>query len=96
MPQLFARYCYNLLLYLAVLPVWLYLLLRSRKDPAYRQRLKDVYAGLASQYKVPLLPFLLDGVALQPGLMQSDGLHPTAAAQPRVLDNVWPLLKPLL
>ena len=41
MPQLFARYCYNLLLYLAVLPVWLYLLLRSRKDPAYRQRLAE-------------------------------------------------------
>jgi acyl-CoA thioesterase-1 len=64
--------------------------------PAYRDRLRKVYAGLASQYKVPLLPFLLDGVALQPGLMQSDGLHPTAAGQPRVLDNVWPLLKPLL
>jgi len=44
----------------------------------------------------PLLPFLLDGVALQPGLMQADGLHPTAKAQPRVLDNVWPHLKPLL
>lgn len=64
--------------------------------PAYRQRLKEVYAGLARQYRVPLLPFLLEGVALQPGLMQADGLHPTAAGQPRVLDNVWPLLKPLL
>lgn len=64
--------------------------------PAYRQRLKEVYAGLARQYKVPLLPFLLEGVALQPGLMQADGLHPTAAGQPRVLENVWPLLKPLL
>lgn len=64
--------------------------------PAYRQRLKQVYAGLASQYKVPLLPFLLEGVALQPGWMQADGLHPTAAAQPRVLDNVWPYLQPLL
>lgn len=64
--------------------------------PAYRDRLRQVYAGLASQYKVPLLPFLLEGVALQPGLMQADGLHPTAAGQPRVLDNVWPLLKPLL
>ena len=55
-----------------------------------------MYAGLASQYKVALLPFLLEGVALQPGLMQGDGLHPTAKAQPKVLDNVWPLLKPLL
>lgn len=64
--------------------------------PAYRQRLAAAYRALADQYKVPLLPFLLEGVALQPGLMQADGLHPTAQAQPRVLDNVWPLLKPLL
>jgi len=48
------------------------------------------------EYKVPLLPFLLEGVALQPGMMQADGLHPTAQAQPKVLDNVWPLLRPLL
>jgi len=62
----------------------------------YRQRLAAAYRALATQYKVPLLPFLLEGVALQPGLMQADGLHPTAQAQPKVLDNVWPLLKPLL
>ncbi|MNN99149.1 Esterase TesA precursor [compost metagenome] len=64
--------------------------------PAYRQRLRQTYAVLAKQYDVPLLPFLLEGVALKPNLMQADGLHPTAAAQPQVLDNVWPLLKPLL
>ncbi|WP_323053962.1 arylesterase [Stenotrophomonas rhizophila] len=64
--------------------------------PAYRQRLRQTYAELARQYEVPLLPFLLEGVALKPNLMQADGLHPTAAAQPQVLDNVWPLLKPLL
>ncbi|MHC9011603.1 arylesterase [Stenotrophomonas rhizophila] len=64
--------------------------------PAYRQRLRQTYAELAKQYDVPLLPFLLEGVALKPNLMQADGLHPTAAAQPKVLDNVWPLLKPLL
>ncbi|QNR97925.1 arylesterase [Stenotrophomonas sp. 169] len=64
--------------------------------PAYRQRLAAVYRALADQYKVPLLPFLLEGVALQPGMMQSDGLHPTAQAQPKVLANVWPLLQPLL
>jgi len=64
--------------------------------PAYRQRLAAVYRALADQYNVPLLPFLLEGVALQPGMMQSDGLHPTAQAQPKVLANVWPLLQPLL
>jgi len=64
--------------------------------PAYRQRLAAVYREVAATFKVPLLPFLLEGVALQPGMMQADGLHPTAAAQPRVLENVWPLLRPLL
>ena len=63
---------------------------------AYRQRLATVYREVAAQNGTPLLPFLLEGVALTPGMMQSDGLHPTAAAQPRVLDNVWPLLHPLL
>jgi acyl-CoA thioesterase-1 len=61
--------------------------------PAYRQRLRKVYADLASQHQVALVPFFLEGVALQPSLMQSDGLHPTAAAQPKVLENVWPALK---
>ncbi|MCC4594920.1 arylesterase [Xanthomonas campestris pv. phormiicola] len=64
--------------------------------PAYRQRLRTVYADLARQYQTGLLPFLLEGVALNPALMQDDGLHPTAAGQPKVLDNVWPKLKPLI
>jgi len=63
---------------------------------AYRQRLATVYREVAAESGAPLLPFLLEGVALAPGMMQSDGLHPTAAAQPRVLANVWPLLQPLL
>lgn len=63
---------------------------------SYRDRLREVYAQLAESEDVPLLPFLLDGVALEPGLMQSDRVHPTAEAQPRLLDNVWPLLQPLL
>lgn len=64
--------------------------------PAYRQRLAAVYRALADERHVPLLPFLLEGVALQPGMMQADGLHPTARAQPMLLENVWPLLRPLL
>ncbi|MDL5367852.1 arylesterase [Xanthomonas sp. NCPPB 2654] len=64
--------------------------------PAYRQRLRAIYADLAKQYQTGLLPFLLEGVALNPALMQDDGLHPTAAGQPKVLDNVWPKLKPLI
>jgi len=64
--------------------------------PAYRQRLRRVYADLAASQQVALVPFLLEGVALDPALMQADGLHPTAAGQPKVLGNVWPALKPLV
>ena len=48
------------------------------------------------QQGVPLVPFLLEGVAEKPELFQADQLHPTAAAQPRILDNVWTALEPLL
>ena len=64
--------------------------------PQYRTGLREIYAGLARAGRVPLVPFLLDGIALDPRLMQPDGLHPTAAAQPRVLANIWPVLAPML
>lgn len=64
--------------------------------PQYRDGLRTVYADLARQKRTGLVPFLLDGVALDPKLMQDDGLHPTAAGEPRVLDNVWNALRPLL
>ncbi|GAB3783053.1 arylesterase [Dyella agri] len=64
--------------------------------PQYRDGLRAVYADLAKQKHAALLPFLLDGVALDPALMQADGLHPTAAGEPKVLQNVWGALQPLL
>ncbi|MFO1503385.1 MAG: arylesterase [Steroidobacteraceae bacterium] len=64
--------------------------------PQYTQAFADVYAGLAAEKKAPLLPFLLEGIALDPRFMQPDGLHPNAQGQPLVLANVWPVLKPLL
>lgn len=64
--------------------------------PQYRDGLRAVYAGLAQQEHVALLPFLLDGVALDSALMQADGLHPTAAGESKVLENVWGALQPLL
>lgn len=64
--------------------------------PQYRDGLRAVYADLAREKHAALVPFLLDGVALNPALMQEDGLHPVAAGEPLVLDNVWPKLKPLL
>ena len=64
--------------------------------PQYRDGLRAVYVDVAKDKKAALLPFLLDGVALKPELMQEDGLHPVVSAQPLVLDNVWKALTPLL
>ena len=64
--------------------------------PRYRDGLRGIYADLARQDHTGLLPFLLQGIALDPALMQSDGLHPTAAAQARVLGNVWAVLAPMI
>ncbi|GEK52244.1 arylesterase [Vreelandella venusta] len=63
---------------------------------AYRDAFTGVFHSLADEYDVPLVPFLLENVALNTELMQDDGIHPTAAAQPLILDNVWPALEPLL
>ncbi len=62
----------------------------------YRSELRALYAGLAQAHGVALVPFLLEGVAMDPDLIQDDGLHPTAQAQPRLLDNVWPVLEQVL
>ena len=64
--------------------------------PLYTQRFQAAFGELAQRYHLPLIPFLLDGVAGNPALIQDDGLHPRAEAQPRILDNVWPTLAPLL
>ena len=64
--------------------------------PQYRDGLRAMYRDLAAEFNLPLVPFLLDGVALDPDLMQDDGLHPRAAGEPKVLENVWPVLEPAL
>ena len=64
--------------------------------PRYTDEFARVYPELAQQYHLPLVPFLLEKVALDPALMQEDGMHPNAAAEPIVLDTLWPYLKPLL
>ncbi|HMZ10245.1 MAG TPA: arylesterase [Plasticicumulans sp.] len=64
--------------------------------PRYTERFHASYAGLAARYDVPLVPFFLDGVAGDPALVQDDGLHPRAEAQPRMLENIWPALDTLL
>jgi len=62
----------------------------------YTEKFNTMYTTLAQQYGISLLPFLLDDIALEPGLMQADGIHPTARAQPLILDKVWLQLEPLL
>ena len=56
----------------------------------YAQQFRDMYADLAAKYKLPFVPFLLEGFADKLELFQADHLHPTAAAQQKILDNVTP------
>lgn len=64
--------------------------------PKYTQEFTGSYTALAKEFKLPLVDFLLDGVAGQAEFVQPDGLHPTANAQERILENVWKKLRPLL
>lgn len=64
--------------------------------PRYTQAFAEVYGALAKDKSVPLVPFFLDGVGGHPELMQADQLHPAVGAQGKLLENVWPTLKPLL
>jgi acyl-CoA thioesterase-1 len=62
----------------------------------YTDQFRAMYADIAKRMKVPLVPFLLEGIAENRDLFQADQLHPTAEAQPRILDNVWTVLGPML
>ncbi|HEY4127626.1 MAG TPA: arylesterase [Gammaproteobacteria bacterium] len=77
-------------------PLLVTMLLPPNYGKAYVEGFAGSYPALARQYKVPLAPFLLAGIAEHRGLLQADGLHPLAVAEPQVLANIWPSLKPLL
>lgn len=64
--------------------------------PHYTALFTDIYSSLATEYKVAFLPFLLAGIYDDERMMQADGIHPTALAQPQLLDNIWPELLTLL
>jgi acyl-CoA thioesterase I len=64
--------------------------------PRYTNEFERMYPDLAAQYHLPLVPFLLQPIALDPAHMQADGVHPNASGEPFVLDTIWPYLKPLL
>jgi len=76
------------------------LLLGMRIPPnygkAYTDNFHQIYHDLAAEYDIPLVPFFLDKVALNPALIQVDGLHPNAKAQGQLLENVWEELEKLL
>ncbi len=64
--------------------------------PDYTRSFENIFRELATQHKATLLPFLLQPVATDRNAFQSDQIHPTAAAQPKLRDHVWPALSPLL
>lgn len=64
--------------------------------PAYVQRFDAAFADVAKARKIPLVPFLFDGFGEDNAMFQPDRIHPVAAAQPKLLDNVWRELRPLL
>jgi len=64
--------------------------------PRYTVPFYAQYRELADEFDLPLIPFLLDGIAEDSRLMQDDGIHPTAEAQPMIVDIVWPVLLPML
>ncbi|MEW6331193.1 MAG: arylesterase [Pseudomonadota bacterium] len=63
---------------------------------SYTERFRAIYREIAGEHKVPLVPSLLEGVATNDDLMQPDRIHASDAAQLRLLENVWPHLRPLL
>ncbi len=64
--------------------------------PQYTSQFEAVYGDLARTDKLPLVPFLMDHIALQPELMQNDDIHPNVKGQPILLTNIWPALQPML
>lgn len=74
-------------------PVLAGILIPPNYGEDYASEFAAVYTRLAEQYDVPLIPFFMKGVALDPSKMQADGIHPNEAAQPILLDNVWTTLQ---
>ena len=64
--------------------------------PDYTAAFRDMYPSLAKEFGVPLIPFLLEGVAGDTKLNQRDGIHPTAEGQAILAETVWQSLEPLL
>jgi acyl-CoA thioesterase-1 len=76
------------------------LLVGMRMPPNYGRAYTDSFFGmykeLSTQYKAPLVPFMLEGVADKPAMFQQDRLHPRAEAHPTILANIWPQFSTLI
>ncbi|HKY90218.1 MAG TPA: arylesterase [Nevskiaceae bacterium] len=78
-------------------PVLFEMRIPENYGPAYANSFHGTFAAVAQERKVALVPFLLAEIALEPDRwFQDDGIHPNAAAQPRLVEAVWPTLQPLL
>ena len=77
-------------------PVLIGLMIPPNYGIEYAREFRDMYPGIAKKNGLKMVHFLLDGVADKREFFQNDQMHPTAAAQPIILDNVWPVLEPLL
>ncbi len=64
--------------------------------PAFTRRFEEAFHNLAQRFDLPFVPFLLEGFADQPEMFLPDGIHPTAEAQPVIVDTIWGTLRPLL
>ena len=63
---------------------------------AYTEKFQALFEGVAREQKIPLVPFMLAGFGEKREYFQADGIHPTVEAQPLMLDNIWPVLRPML
>ena len=77
-------------------PVLVGLMIPPNYGIDYANEFRGLYGALAAKLHVPLVPFLLEGIAERREFFLPDQLHPNAEAQPRIVDNVWPILEPLL
>ena len=77
-------------------PVLVGLMIPPNYGIDYAAQFQGMYAAIAAKQKTPLVPFLLEGIADKPELFQADELHPIAAAEARIADNVWATLEPVL
>ncbi len=68
----------------------------SNYGPRYTQAFENTFREAAEENAVLWIEFFMDGIALDEDLMQADGIHPNAKAQPILLDNAWPIIREAL